>query len=239
MDPYLWRLTFINLIQTGSGLLCLFFAYRIYKRNFNKLTQLLTYGFLSYAIGSITIGLAMSIQSEIQYYIYVVALYFIFLMFLFFYFFFSLLCKVDPLNSYNQRKTLIFLCIFSVMIFFIELVYPNGIQLNSETNWNPYFNLKFLIAIFIIFIPLHILIIKNFIKRYKTSNVQTFKRKILLLFIGVQISFTFLYGAAIYSTWIDNELYRIIYPIVKLFLLLPALLIIVYITINMDMKKEE
>ena len=239
MDPYLWRLIFINLIQTGSGLLCLFFAYKIYKRRFNKLTRLLTYGFLSYAIGSIIIGLSMFIQSEIQYFIYLISIYFIFLMFLFFYFFFSLLCKVYPLNSYNKKTNIIVLCFFSVMIFFFEFIYPNGIRLNFETNWSPYYNWKFLIAIYIIYIPLHILIIKNFIKRYQTSNVQIFKKKLLLLFIGVQISFTYLYGATLYNTWIDNELYRICYPIFKLVLLLPAVFIIVYITINMEMEKEE
>ena len=239
MNPYLWRLIFINIIQTGSGILCLFFAYKIYKRRLNKLTQLLAYGFLSYAIGAITIGLAMFIQSEIQYFIYLVSIYFIFLMYLFFYFFFSLICKVDPLNSYNKKSTLIVLCLFSVMLFFIEFVYPNGIQLSFETNWSPYYNWKFLIVIYIIYIPLDISVIKNFIKRYKTSNDQIFKKKLLLLFIGIQISFTYLYGGALYNTWIDNEIYRLFYPIFKLVLLLPAIFIIGYITIKMEMEKEE
>ncbi len=225
-DLYLWRILFINFVQTGSGILCVIFSYIIYKKRFNKLTQLLFYALISYAIGSITIGIIMFIQSPLQLYLHLIALYFIFMMYPFFYLFFSLLCKVDPISSYNKNRIILFVVLFSFIILFIEVIYPNRIQLNSATNWNPQFSWEFLISIFIFFLPLNILIIKNFIIRYLNSMIKVFKRKLLLLFIVVQISFFYLFGATIYNTGIDNNIYRFIYSLLFLILLIPTSIII-------------
>ena len=96
-------------------------------------------------------------------------------------------------------------------------IFFNGIKYNINTNWKPEFNWVFfwITASYIILV----LIIPEFIlglelmKLFKNANIQIRIRKFL---ISAFIQFIIIFTTTLYNTWIDNQIYRAILPVMNL-----------------------
>jgi len=218
---------FLAILITQSFIIIFFFylAFKVLKRNLNRITLTLSLFYILIGIGFIlNIIFLLFCSTSAGYFIYFIAAYLIHLGAIFLIIFIMDLFETDP--YYNSKKQ--FLIIFSyALIIFLILNIPGGITINEYTNWTPVFSWLFLILMyltitFIIFIPSIMLSIKLY-NRFEDKNL---KRKFMYFFIGMSGMFMSYYGLILFNTW-DDPIFKIIWSFLSL-IVIPSGLLIYY-----------
>ncbi|MFX1314870.1 MAG: hypothetical protein ACFE9T_03340 [Promethearchaeota archaeon] len=202
-----------------------FLAFKVIKRNFNRLTLTLGTFYILPGTGLFLNFIVLLISSTplglILYYLVV----FLILFGDFFLVLFLInILKIDSRLTLNKQ---VLITIIYAILCVLLILFPGGITINEETDWIPVWSWSFLITMYIfftcsIFIPTFILSI-TLSKRFEDKKL---KSRLRFFFIGIILLFLVLYGLILYNTWIDS-LYRELYTYISL-LVFPAGILIYY-----------
>ena len=219
------RISLILITQLIIGIIFLSLAYKILKRNKNRLTIMLSSFYISEAIGFIIniIYLPLTINPTV-YILHVMTDFFISFGQIFLVIFLINLNKRNSNFSLEKDFIIIFSYVFILLLLFN---FPGGITINENTNWRPVFSWTFLISLYIFFTCF--IIIPNIIlsiKIYKKFEDKNLKKKLKLFFLGINGTFFTYYGLLLYNTW-DDPLFRAIWSVLS-FIIIPSGLLIYY-----------
>ncbi len=206
------RILTIYLTQLIFSGIFLIIAYKILKRNRNRLTLTLSGFYFSLSIGFILNAVYPPLDNELLVsIIYIIAAYFVLLSPVFLVLFNINLLQAGKENLIRKWALYIILYTFSLIIC---LNIPGGITFVKDPNWRPEFALKVLIVlyIFITIFMLIPLIITSF-KLYKSFEDIKLKKKLGLFFLGLFGFLYTLYGL-VYYNYSDNLLFRLILSII-------------------------
>jgi len=222
----LGRLLAIYVAQLVLSAIFLILAYKILKRNINRLTIILSGFYISSALAFILNAIYLPIRlNPIVYVLYFTAAYLILFSPIFLVLFNINLLKLD--TEFTLKKQYIIIFSYGIAVF-ILLNYPGGITINEGTNWTPDLSWDFLIIIYIFGLCVIVLpFILLFLKLYKKFEDKKLKKKLMVFFIGFcGILFTF-YGMILSNTW-DEPIFKSIWNILALFILIPSGFLIYY-----------
>ena len=214
----------ILVAQLLFSFIFLYLAYKILKRNRNRLSITLSSFYISEAIAFILGAIYLPLRiNPIVYILYFGAVYLIFIGPIFLVMFICILLKID----FKLKDQVIIILIYALIVF-ILLNLPGGIMINEDTNWIPLWSLTLLLILHsfitcVIVIPFFLL----FSKLYKTFEDKDLKKKLkyfLIGFCGIIITF---FGGGIYNTQI-YPLFNFVWNFVLLFILIPSALLIYY-----------
>ncbi len=127
-------------------------------------------------------------------------------------------------KTITLRNELIIIVIYGFALLAILLI-PGGITINESTNWRPQWSWHLLITLYLFFtfaiiIPFFYLSISLF----KTFQSEILKRKLLYYILGF-CGFTFcFYGLILYNTW-NNPIFRTVWSIISISVILFSFLI--------------
>ena len=214
------------LIQTFISALFFFLAYKVLKRNFNRITLTLSFFYIlpgfSFILNIIFLPLSNTL---IGFIIYFIALFLLLFAFIFLEIFILNLINID-LNL-TLKKQVIIILFYGIAIFLL-LNIPGGIRLNEGTNWIPVFSWYFFIAICIFFTSvIYLPIIIFSIKLFYTFEDKKLRRKFKYFIIGMIGMFVVLIGAALYNTWNDPT-FKLFWSILINVILIPSIYLIYY-----------
>lgn len=222
----LGRLLIIYISQTSLSIIFLYIAYKILRRNRNRLTIILSGFYISVASAFIINAILVPLRvNPIVFILYFITIFLILFGQIFLVMFNLFLNKLE--TKIPIRHLMFYISIYAILIFSI-LLFPNGITLNEETDWRPVWSWSFLI-IMIIFSACFIVIpfISLFIKAYRRFEDKSLKKKMRYFFIGFcGVIFSY-FGGMFYVTW-NDPLFRTIWYLVVLFILIPSCILIYY-----------
>ena len=222
----LGRFLGIYISQTALSIIFLYIAYKILKRNRNRLTIILSGFYLSEAfafiINAILVPLRINPAVSILYFAVIFLVLFGQIFLVLFNFF---LYKLE--DNIPTTRLMSYILIYAILIFSI-LYFPNGITINEKTDWLPVWTWSFLIIMFIftsIFIVIPFIIL--FIKLYGSFEDDNLKKKMRYFFIGFcGVTFSY-FGGMLYITVYD-PIFRALWNIILLFILIPSCVLIYY-----------
>ncbi len=206
------RILTIYITQLIFSGIFLIIAYKILKRNRNRLTLTLSGFYFSLSIGFILNAVYPPLDNELLVsIIYIIAAYFVLLSPVFLVLFNINLLQAGKENLIRKWALYIILYTFSLIIC---LNIPGGITFVKGPNWRPLFALEVLIVlyIFITIFMLIPLIITSF-KLYKSFEDIKLKKKLGLFFLGLFGFLYTLYGL-VYYNYSDDLLFRLILSII-------------------------
>lgn len=206
------RILTIYITQLIFSGIFLIIAYKILKRNRNRLTLTLSGFYFSLSIGFILNAVYPLLDNELLVsIIYIIAAYFVLLSPVFLVLFNINLLQAGKENLIRKWALYIILYTFSLIIC---LNIPGGITFVKDPNWRPMFALEVLIVlyIFITIFMLIPLIITSF-KLYKSFEDIKLKKKLGLFFLGLFGFLYTLYGL-VYYNYSDDLLFRLILSII-------------------------
>lgn len=224
------RLFLIYVPQLLFSFIFLFTAYKILKRNWNRLTLTLSFFYISISIGGILNAVYVPFQVNPLVTILVLhSLFFILFGPIFLVLFNVIILKTEKKNI--SKLELIYIILY-ISILILCLLIPQGIKINESTEWRPIFSWLFLIIIylfitFFIFLPLYFLSVKL----YKSFEDTNLKKKLRYFYLGCFGLLFTLYGLVLYNTW-DNPIFRTIWSITTSIVYLPSTILIYYAWIH-------
>ena len=218
-----WNMDFPRIIQVfvvqgGLGLIYLFIAYKILRRESRGINLRLSGFYICGGIGAIiNIIYVFMIDESI-----VKILHF----FTYFILCFSLVFLLLTVLILDKSEKMIsgkiqFLIIISFIIMFGVLWFiPEGITINSSTDWKPKWSWPFLIySVIVCSVMLIIPTIYYSLKLYNKFEHQALKKKWKFFLIGIFTYFFLYYGTSISNTLAD-PLFRLIWSIISIFTLI-------------------
>ena len=224
------RLFLIYVSQLLFSFIFLFIAYKILKRNWNRLTLTLSFFYISISIGFILNAVYVPFEiNPLVIILVLLSIFFILLGPIFLVLFNVIIFKTE--KQYISKLERIYIILY-ISILILCLLIPQGIKINESTEWRPIFSWLFLIVIyffitFFILLPLYFLSVKL----YKSFEDTNLKKKLRYFFLGIfGLAFT-LYGVILYNTW-DNPIFRTIWSITTSIVLLASTALIYYAWIH-------
>lgn len=205
------RILTIYLTQLIFSGIFLIIAYKILKRNRNRLTLTLSGFYFSLSIGFILNAVYLPLDNELLVsIIYIIAAYFVLLSPIFLVLFNINLLQAGKENLLRKWALYIILYTFS-LIFCLNI--PGGITFFKDPNWRPKFALEFLIVLYF-FITIFMLIplIITSLKLYKGFEDVKLKKKLGYFFLGI-FGFTFTFYGLVYYNYSDDLLFRSIWSV--------------------------
>lgn len=207
------RIIIVLLVQIWPIFYGSYFAYKLLKRAKNRATYSLSAFFillsLAYFFASFSV---FTINTPVSYFIYINGIFCFVFGHCFFIIFSWVLVKLDEKSPrWKFHLIVIFYGIISTFVYWIGIVF-NGIIYDSSTSWIPTYNLNFLIFSWIIFF--FVLIIPQIYFSFKLLKIfegAVLRRRINMFLISVFLELTVVFALFLYNTWIDNEIYRILY----------------------------
>ncbi|MFX0042210.1 MAG: hypothetical protein ACFE8L_04805 [Candidatus Hodarchaeota archaeon] len=202
----------------------LFIAYKVLKRNRNRLTLTLSGFYFSVSIGLFLNAVYPPLDNkDLVTIIYIIAAYFVLLSPIF-----LVLFNINLLQAGKEnflRKWAVYIILYTLSLIFC-LNIPGGITILEEPNFRPLFAWEFLIVLYI-FISLFIVfpLIITSLKLYKTFKDPMLKRKLGFFFIGSFGLITSLCIMVLYNTFRDPIIRSILSIIGSFIMLLSAGLI--------------
>lgn len=209
-----------------SGIL-LFIAYKILRRNRNRLTLTLSGFYFSLSIGLILNAVYPPLNNkDLVTIIYIIAAYFILLSPIFVVLFNINLLQVGKENSLRKWASYIILYTFS-LIFCLNI--PGGITILEEPYFRPLFAWEFLIILYL-FISIFMVIplIITSLKLFKSFKDPKLKKKLGFFFIG---SFGLIFSLCVvvlYNAFRHDPIIRSIISIIGSFIMLLSAGLIYY-----------
>jgi len=228
-EPDFGRILTIYIAQLIFSGILLFIAYKILRRNRNKLTLTLSGFYFSVSIGFILNAVYPPLDNkDLITIIYVTAVYFVMLSPIFLVLFNINLLQAGKENSLRKWASYIILYTFS-LIFCLNI--PGGITILEEPNFRPLFAWEFSIILYL-FISIFIVIplIITSLKLFKSFKDPKLKKKLGFFFIGSFGLISSLCAMVLYNTFHDNEIaiIRSIISIIGSFIMLLSAGLIYY-----------
>jgi hypothetical protein len=217
------RLLIIYVTQLLFSGIFLFLAYKILKRNKNRLTLLLSSFYISVGSAFILNAIYPPLRvNPIVYILFNIIIFFSLFGPIFLIIFLINLLKTD--EDFSLKKQLTIICLYAVSLFLI-LNFPGGITINEDTNWRPVYSWSFLIVLYIfmtciIAMPFFFL----FLKLYNGFEDDNLKKKLMYFFIGFCGVAFVTYGAVLYNTW-DDPIFKAIWIYLSFIVVLSGYLI--------------
>jgi len=224
------RLIIIYVIQLFLSGIFLFLAYKILRRNRNRLTTILSSFYAVEAIAFIFNAIYPSIGfNPGTFIIYFIAAYLISFGPIFLILFNINLIRID--SEFTIKKQTIIILIYGLSIFLL-LNIPGGITINEETNWSPLYSWYFLIILYIFFsVVIIVPFIFQIIKLYRTFEDKNLKKKLRYFIVGFSGYIFSFYGVILYNTW-NEPTFRLIWNVLILVILIPSASLIYYAWIH-------
>jgi hypothetical protein len=221
INPYEYRIIFGMTSQLITAILSLIMVIQMIKRNNNKITKLLSSFYLSQAIGYFLLALVIYIQIDpIQYILYLICIYIILIGFPFIHVFYYSLSKLGKLNS--NKYIISYICSCAILLFIFIVLYPGGIKISKSTGWIPIYPIEILIVLHLYLGIIFLSTLSYINKIYKKIHGEL-KKRIKYLIFGTTGAFILTFGQIVYNTWINNQLFRTVFPIISLILILPII----------------
>lgn len=207
-------------VYIAQGILFAYFimlGYKILKRGINRLNIFLSCFYLLVASGLLVNFIYFLLTDELTVLIlYYITLYLLFLGTMFLMLFTAVLFQSEKI--FNSKKQASFITFYNIVLFSMILI-PNGVTINESTNWNPVYNIYFLIYLVIIlsvfsFIPG----IYYGIKLYYTLEEQYLKTRWKAFLIGILGLYVFAYGTLISNT-LNIQDFRTIWSFISVILI--------------------
>ena len=222
----LGRLLAIYISQTTLSIIFLYIAYKILRRNRNRLTIILSGFYLAEAFAFIINAILVQFRvNPLVFLLYFIVIFLVLFGQIFLVLFNLFLYKLEA--NIPTKRLMIYISIYAILIFSI-LYFPNGMAINEQTDWRPVWSWSFLIIMFIfsscfIVIPFVIL----FIKMYRKFEDKVLKKKMRYFFIGFWGVVLGYFGGMLYVTW-NDPFFRAIWNIVSLCMIIPSCVLIYY-----------
>jgi len=223
-EPDFGRILTIYIAQLIFSGILLFIAYKILRRNRNKLTLTLSGFYFSVSIGIILNAVYPPLDSkDLVHIIYVTIAYFLFLSPIF-----LVLFNINLLQAGKEnvlRKWALYIILYTVSLISC-LNIPGGITILEEPYFRPLFAWEYVIIIYV-FISIFIVIplIITSLKLYKTFKDPKLRKKLGFFFIGSFGLITSLCVVVLYNTFRGPMIRSIISIIGSFIMLLSAGLI--------------
>lgn len=220
------ELLLIYISGVSLSIIFLYIAYKILRRNRNRLTILLSGFYLSTAFSMILNLIRVPLRiNPLVFILYFIVIFSILFGQIFLVLFNLFLYKLE--DNIPTRNLMIYITIYAILIVSI-LYFPNGITVNEKTNWRPVWSWSFLIIMFIfssccIVLPFVFL----FIKIYRRFEVNDLKKKMRFFFIGFCGIVLCYFGGMLYLAW-DNPFFKVIWNIATLCIIIPSCVMIYY-----------
>jgi len=134
------------------------------------------------------------------------------------------LLKLD--DVFTLKKQSIIVSIYGLITFLIFFT-PDGISFTEE--WRPSFSwtlLTLILIVFSVFILIPTIIYSS--RLLKTFKDKILKKKLLTFIIGVIGIMISVYGATFYITWQENPLFRSLWSVITVLIIIPSALFIYY-----------
>jgi len=209
------RIIIVLIAQIWPIIYSSYFAYKLLKRGKNRAILTLSGFFISLALTFFLASLSVLLSyTPFAYVVYITSIYFFFFTHTLLVIFTWVLVKLDEKSPiWKNYLGITFNVIISTYVFWIGF-YLNGIRLDSSTGWIPMYSWVFLIISWVfLFIFVIIPEINLSFKLVKVFEGRILKRRINLFVVSVFIESSLVFGLFLYNTWIDNTIYRIIYPL--------------------------
>ena len=207
------RITAVLIFQVWPIFFLSYLAYKLLKRAKNRVTYTLSSIFIFNALAYFLVDLSVFfIYTPYAYLLYIVAMYFFIFGNSIFIIFSWVLVKLDD-KSPNRIFYLVvtFYGVISTYILFIGYLL-RGIRYDSSTGWIPTYS-WFLFILSWIFLLIFLVLPQIFLsfKLVKVFEGVVLKRRILLFLLTVFFELVMMFALFLYHTWVDNQVYRILY----------------------------
>ncbi|MFX0143924.1 MAG: hypothetical protein ACFE9C_07595 [Candidatus Hodarchaeota archaeon] len=204
-------------IYVVQGLFALFFLYMAYlvlKRGRKTLNLYLSCFYLSTTIGGILNMIYANIFNEPVVFIMHFLTYYLFCFSMIFLLIFVLILE-KPAKMITFKYQLLILIILGLLILGLIFI-PNGIVINTTTNWKP--NWDWLFFVYSVIVCSGLIIIPTIyysIKIYKKFESDYLKKKWKYFLIGISAYFFLYYGTSLSNT-LNNDTFRFIWSLISL-----------------------
>lgn len=212
------RIITISLTQIWPIAYTFILAYKVIKRARNQLTFTLSCIFtINSIVYLLPIFSVLFINTHFAYAFYIIPFFlFIFNQGLIVIFTWMLTELGEKFSTLKIITLLIFYSLLSSYVFWIGILFQ-GIRYDASTAWIPIFSWEFayiswILATLIFVLPEIILSIKII----KAFEGEIMKKRIREFLVGMFLEFTLIYHIVVYNTWVDNQIIRIINPIIAL-----------------------
>lgn len=204
----------IFIVQGLIGIIYLYMAYRILKREAKGLNLILSGFYISGGVGVIINIIYAFIFQEIIVTILHFFTYFVLCLSLIFLMVFVLIVAKSEakINKWVQRILILSFGILLLGLLFI----PNGITINSSTEWKPVWSIWFFIYSIILCSSFAIFpTIYYSLRLYNKFEHQELKKRWKYFIIGIFAYFFLYYGTSISNT-LANPTFRLIWSLISL-----------------------
>lgn len=204
----------IFIIQGLFAVFFIFMAYKIIKRGKKRLNLYLSCFYLFSGVGGIINMIYANLKQEVVVYALHFTTYYLICFALVFVLVFVLIL-IKPSNTLGTKTQLLILSISGILLLGLLLI-PNGITINTSTNWKPNWSLGFfiysvIICTFIIIIPT----IYYSIRIYSKFENQQLKKKWKYFLMGL-FAYFFLYYGTSFSNTLNSDTFRLIWSLISL-----------------------
>jgi hypothetical protein len=210
------RLIIVLIVQIWPIFYSSYFAYKLLKRARNRATYTLSSIFilivLSFSLASLSVLLS---HTPFAYTFFIISIYFFFFAYSLFVIFTWVLVKLDDKSpNWKFYLGITFYGIISSFVFLIGFFFK-GIRLDSSTNWIPIYS-WLLLSISWALLFTFVIIPQTYLsfKLVKVFEGKVLKRRINMYIVSVFLGLSMVFAIFLYNAWIENTIYRIIYPII-------------------------
>ena len=204
----------IFLVQGLAGLFYLFIACKILKRETKGLNLILSSFYICVAFAVIlNVVYAFIFVEEVVYILHITTYFLLCFPLIFLLVFVLILVKSEEV--FTPKLQLILIVCFAVLLIGLWLI-PNGVTINENTNWKPDWSLMFLLysitvcSLFAIFPTIYFSI-----SLYRKFEYKELKKKLKFFLIGIS-SYFFLYFGTSISNTLNDPIFRIIWSLLSL-----------------------
>jgi len=213
------RIILVLIVQIWPIIYSSYFAYKLLNRRKNRVIYTLSALNISLALtfflASLSVLLIYTPFAYFAYVFYITSIYFFFFTHSLFVIFTWVLIKLDDKSPYWKFHLGIFLYgILSTYVFWIGFFF-NGINYDLSTNWIPTYSWFFLIISWI-FLFIFVIIPQIYLsfKLVKVFEGIILKRRINRFIVSVFLELTVVVSLFLYNTWVENEIFRLVYIII-------------------------
>lgn len=214
------RIITISLTQIWPIIYTLILAYKVIKRAKNQLTYILysifTINSIIYILPIFSV-LFINISGALAYTFYIIPFFLLIFNQGLIVIFTWLLTQLG--EKFSTIKIITLIIIYSLIasyVFWVGILFQ-GIRYDSETGWIPTFSLEFAYLSWILSTIAFILPeLFLSIKITKTYEGKIMRKRIRLFLSGMFLEIMIVYYLVLYNTWVENEVFRIINPIIAL-----------------------
>jgi len=210
------RLVLVLIAQIWPIFYCCYFAYKLLKRAKNRATYTLSSFFLLLALSFLLTTLSVLLSyTPYAYIFFIIGIYFFFFTNSLFVIFTWVLVRLDDKSPrWKFYLGIIFYGITSTFVFWVGF-FLKGISLDSSTGWVPIYSWLFF-AISWTFLFTFVILPQVYLsfKLVKVFEGKLLRRRINMYIMSVFLELSMVFALILYNAWIENAIYRIIYPLI-------------------------